>query len=26
MDLRMPRCDGIEATRRLTAERSPARV
>jgi DNA-binding NarL/FixJ family response regulator len=26
MDLRMPRCDGIEATRRLSAERSPARV
>jgi DNA-binding NarL/FixJ family response regulator len=26
MDLRMPRCDGIEATRRLTAENSPARV
>jgi len=26
MDLRMPRVDGIEATRRLTAERSAARV
>jgi DNA-binding NarL/FixJ family response regulator len=26
MDLRMPRCDGIEATRRLTAAGSPARV
>ena len=26
MDLRMPRCDGIEATRRLTESGSPARV
>jgi DNA-binding NarL/FixJ family response regulator len=26
MDLRMPRCDGIEATRRLTETGSPARV
>jgi DNA-binding NarL/FixJ family response regulator len=26
MDLRMPRCDGIEATRRLAAAGSPARV
>jgi len=26
MDIRMPRVDGIEATRRLVAQRSPARV
>ena len=26
MDLRMPRCDGVEATRRLTAEQPEARV
>lgn len=26
MDLRMPRCDGVEATRRLTAAASPTKV
>jgi DNA-binding NarL/FixJ family response regulator len=26
IDLRMPRCDGVEATRRLTAEQPEVRV